>query len=346
MMSLKKILLVLVQLFSIAALNSQTVSDSVCAGDSSVVKYFVSNVQPGTTYAWTLNGGGNIVFTTNDTLGVSWNPIPGIYEVSVSGTNEEGCISSTDVYKIKVIELPNLIINPSSSTICLGEPVSLSVSGGANYAWTPATGLSSTTGNTVIANPTETTSYTVSGSSGTCSNSATVTVNVNRSPIAGFSVNQTGNYFIQCENTTSNGTTYFWDFGSGNTSTEENPIASFPFEGTYSVTLISTNSCGSDTLTQDVILLKLGLNELTGTSVSFGPNPFQDRLMLSLSLTNPEPILLSICDLLGKVMYQELLPAQKERLHPLYLPDLSSGMYLMRLSKGDETRAFKLVKQR
>jgi len=40
---------------------------------------------------------------------------------------------------------------------------------------------------------------------------------------------------------------YLWDFGDGNTSTDQNPIYTYTSDGTYSVTLIATNSNGNDT---------------------------------------------------------------------------------------------------
>ena len=47
---------------------------------------------------------------------------------------------------------------------------------------------------------------------------------------------------------------YLWDFGDGNTSTEENPIHTYAAPGTYSVTLEAINNCGSDFFTDDVTL--------------------------------------------------------------------------------------------
>jgi PKD repeat protein len=43
---------------------------------------------------------------------------------------------------------------------------------------------------------------------------------------------------------------YLWDFGDGETSTEENPIHTYVVAGTYTVSLTVTNSGGSDTLTR------------------------------------------------------------------------------------------------
>ncbi len=49
--------------------------------------------------------------------------------------------------------------------------------------------------------------------------------------------------------------TYFWDFGDGNTTTDQDPIHIFTAPGTYPVTLIATSSEGcTDTLVQNVVV--------------------------------------------------------------------------------------------
>ena len=48
---------------------------------------------------------------------------------------------------------------------------------------------------------------------------------------------------------------YLWDFGDGNTSNQPNPIHTYARDGTYTVTLTATNSCGETeliTITIDV----------------------------------------------------------------------------------------------
>jgi PKD repeat protein len=48
-------------------------------------------------------------------------------------------------------------------------------------------------------------------------------------------------------NTSTNATTYNWDFGDGNASTLSNPVHTYGSDATYTVTLIASNVCGSDT---------------------------------------------------------------------------------------------------
>ena len=67
---------------------------------------------------------------------------------------------------------------------CVGGSVSLSVSGASTYSWSPSTGLNTTSGASVIANPTTTTSYTITGTgSNGCTSSSTQTVTIGEFPV-------------------------------------------------------------------------------------------------------------------------------------------------------------------
>lgn len=72
--------------------------------------------------------------------------------------------------------------NCSAPTICLGDSVTLTASGGSSYLWTPSTGLSVSNTAQVVASPPTTTTYTVSDPSNACNESKTVTVNVSQVP--------------------------------------------------------------------------------------------------------------------------------------------------------------------
>lgn len=61
--------------------------------------------------------------------------------------------------------------------------------------------------------------------------------------------------FTNTTNTFAAGTTYVWDFGDGDTSTDESPVKTYATAGTYAVTLTATNGFGCmDVFTQNVVI--------------------------------------------------------------------------------------------
>ena len=58
-------------------------------------------------------------------------------------------------------------------------------------------------------------------------------------------------------NTSTSATTYAWDFGDGNTSTEVDPINTYPGEGTYTVTLTASDALGvTSTVSQTITVVE------------------------------------------------------------------------------------------
>ena len=95
--------------------------------------------------------------------------------------------SSSTVFTGVTNAAPNISVAPTSISICSGESYSLTATGGGDpalsYAWSPSSGLSATTGLTILASPTVTTTYTVTITDGNgFTNSATTTVSVGPLP--------------------------------------------------------------------------------------------------------------------------------------------------------------------
>jgi PKD repeat protein len=111
-------------------------------------------------------------------------------------------------------------------------------------------------------------------------------------PQAGFNVNASElcqNYCFTFTNTSSDASTYFWDFGNGNSSNLENPQPlCFNLPGQYVITLIACNNQGCDTTTQTVTVLQspfTGLEFLNGQITALQPNAlYQWLLCPSLTL--------------------------------------------------------------
>lgn len=99
-----------------------------------------------------------------------------------------GSSGEAEDYTVSVVTPLSPITITSSATlpICAGTSTTLTANStvGYSYSWSPATGLNTTTGAIVIATPLITTTYRVTGTLGTVSNTKDFTVTVNPAPTA------------------------------------------------------------------------------------------------------------------------------------------------------------------
>lgn len=134
-------------------------------------------------FTWSPSTGLN---TTTGPVVVATPTSSGIHTYRVTGSYVSGsttCIAYLSIGLI-VNPLPTVTVTPPSASIVSGEmSVALSASGATTYVWSPRTGLNTTSGSAVIASPTSTTLYTVTGySDGGCSDTANVLVSVFNAP--------------------------------------------------------------------------------------------------------------------------------------------------------------------
>ena len=89
--------------------------------------------------------------------------------------------SATDEFTVTVFQSSNLDLNINDTIICFNNPITLIASGSESYSWFPSLGLSSDQGASVIANPSETTTYTLTGVCGpACISQKTFTITVDK----------------------------------------------------------------------------------------------------------------------------------------------------------------------
>src|SRR5258706_2524339 len=91
-----------------------------------------------------------------------------------------GC-TATAQFTVTIASQP--VISVSPVTICVGQSTMLTAGGANTYTCSPSTALSATTGSSVSANPSSTTTYTVVGDLNGCTGSTQVTVTVNPLPV-------------------------------------------------------------------------------------------------------------------------------------------------------------------
>ncbi|MDF2448156.1 MAG: hypothetical protein K0R26_660 [Bacteroidota bacterium] len=170
---------------------------------------------------------------------------------TVTATDLNGCVDSTTA-SIVVNPLP--LITATGNTICIGLSGALTANGGDTYTWTPSSFLNSTNGATVIATPTLTSTYSVTGTdTNGCANTTTTSVTVNNLPILTATSN-TVCLGSSGEISSSGAATYTW---SPNTSLSSvngaSVIASPSITTTYTVIGTDLNGCiNSSTTTVNV----------------------------------------------------------------------------------------------
>lgn len=87
----------------------------------------------------------------------------------------------------------------------------------------------------------------------TCNVEDTLNICMSCPPVNDFVYDVVG-FKATFDNWSSGATTNNWDFGDGNTSTTKDPIHSYSANATYTVTLITSNGCGGDTITKPVTI--------------------------------------------------------------------------------------------
>ncbi|MBL0358155.1 MAG: hypothetical protein IPP72_15370 [Chitinophagaceae bacterium] len=144
---------------------------AVCSGLGTTLSLSTTYTDLGITYQWSSGTTPGGPYPT--TLGTNSSQATGAltsttyYQCVITCTNSG--LSFTTVEKAVVVNpLPSVSITPASGTYCTpgGTAVALTASGATTYLWSPATGLSATTGTSVNASPSTSQNYTVIGTDG------------------------------------------------------------------------------------------------------------------------------------------------------------------------------------
>ncbi len=184
----------------------------------------------------TTGGGGTYLWNTGaTTAAITVNPTSNTtYTVTVTAANTCTAIATQ---LVTVNSLPTVTVN--NATICPGGTATLTANGATTYNWTA--GVTPTTGGIVTASPSVTTSYTVTGTTGTCTNSAIATITI------GAGVGVTVNNATMCAGTSTvltagGATTYSWAPAAGLSATIGTTVTANP--GTTTTYTVTGNTGG------------------------------------------------------------------------------------------------------
>jgi PKD repeat protein len=264
----------------------------------------------------------------------------GSYSVTVSDGN---CTSST-IVSISENGAPTVWISASNTIICVGETIQLSASGADSYSWSPATYLSSTTGDIVDATPLTNITYTVQGTTAGCSDSQTISIIVNSLPIAGFNTVDNGSGNIDFIDLSQNGTSWIWNFGDGGTDNVQNPNYTYGVDGTYNVSQIVQNTCGSDTAYQTIIIMNTPVATLSVSQLEVYPNPNNGHFNLKYTSGDRGGFVIEVINVIGEVVFtKEYSKTSATIVVPVDFEPLAKGVYQIRLNSSNDEINTRLI---
>lgn len=194
----------------------------------------------------------------------------GVYDVQLIATNSFGCADT--IIKPAYIAIEPLVADFTSDVTsgCVGTPVSftdLSTSNPNTWAWDFGDGTTDTIKNPVHVYNTAGT-YTVrmfAANSGSCNDSTVKTayITIADAPTASFSGDDLNScaapHTVNFTDASVDAVSWFWDFGDGATSTQQNPTHTYTDDTTglfsVSLTVTSSNGCANTVTLNDYIAI-------------------------------------------------------------------------------------------
>lgn len=293
-------------------------SDSLCL-----------NAGPGmTSYTWNTGHTGQ-VFCTN---------VTGTYWVDVVDAN--GCVGA-DTISIMAIPAPSVTLGPDL-TLCNGDSSNIGIASqpGVTYSWNtgPTTSMI-----TVSSSGT----YILTATNGTgCSDTDELTVSALQTPVANFSADTAGCPTITFMDMSTDAVSWTWSFGDGSSSGSQNPSYNYQNSGngTYTVSLIVSSPCGSDTLTQSLTIdCIVGMELPPALSISLYPNPNDGLFKVKLDAVDAD-VDISVFNELGQQVYRhEGIACHGTCEEVVNLRGTAAGIYFAKIRVGDVTIAKRVV---
>ncbi len=177
-------------------------------------------------------------------------------------------------------------------------------------------------------------------------------VNMSLAPSADYSFEKNGflvEFTDQSFYTTECATSWHWDFGDGQTSSEQNPVHVYKLKDRYNVCLTVEDAIGSHTSCKSVPVrvAPAKSNFLADEDeIRLSPNPAAGMLFLELETsTVSEFVIVDIIDQTGQRMRSLQIQLNGKTLkEAIRLDDLRGGVYTLRVQSNDEVYSRKFLK--
>lgn len=275
---------------------SSVVTQPSCNGiNNGEIELTATSEFPPITYLW------NTGATTSTITGLG----PNNYSVLI--TDDYGC-DTTIHFSLSYLGEINLtanIINPTCDGSNDGHISVIADGGTSNYSYSWSNGASTPDISNLSAG-----SYTITVTDYLgCSASETyhLTSQNPPSPVANFT-SSSNDLITTFTNTSTNSNSFLWDFGDGNTSTDENPIHTFEEEGSYNVCLTAYGDCDTITNCKTVNVVDnssdISQEEILNNILVY-PNPSKDKVTIRTEKQEVKQVIIHNSN--GQLVYQTAL---------------------------------------
>jgi len=304
------------------SINVNAGSDqSICVGESVTL-----TASEGSTYKWSTGA-------TTQSITASPNTTT-TYTVEVS----EGSASDSDTVTVAV---SSVTANAGSNkTIYEGESATLIASGGDSYIWSNGSRSKS-----ITVSPQETQNYTLTAYKGSCEDTDTVQVTVNKKDTspppakANAGEDQTICLGDHVKLTASGGKTYAWNTGETTKSITINPTRTT----SYAVTATRGGVTNSDVVVVTVENCSVINDGDKKEELHIYPNPTSGIINISIKNVNKEFVLF-ISDVKGSIVYREETTSKNDDFYrKIDLSDFDRGVYFLGLNTTNINKVKKLL---
>lgn len=347
---------------TVGTFNVCLISTSVCGSDTVCRPVIISCVPPVANFSFITNNDSTVSFTNNaspNSQGWTWTfgdgspsttqanpthvyPAAGTYSVCLIVSNSCGFDTLCQTVTITCTMPTSGYVAQVTNSVATFNDVSI---GAQSWYWTFGDGLSSTQ-----QSPTHTYSQsgiypvclTVTNFCGTNTSCQNLVISCN-APQPSWSF-QFGTSTVGFTDLSVNSpTTWFWAFGDGSVSTQQNPSHGYLFPGQYYVCLTASNACGSASFCQWITVTVVGEAEpdIMEGSLNIFPNPSSGLFNLRAELRKAVDVELRVTNMLGQQVWNASMGKQSGIISSeIDLRGMSQGMYILEVNAGNR-RAFK-----
>ena len=212
-------------------------------------------------------------------------------------------------------------------------------------SWSPIDSVIAYGNYTWFANPSQTTTYTMTLTHDYCGTfSDSVTVTINPIPLANGYIESQEENVVTFQDVSSCADSIRWYFGDGSSSSLENPVHLYEATGTYDISLVAFNEIATDTLTGTVYISSLPVSMVEEQEKEFKlyPNPTTGKF--AVEIKNSEKVMeVKVTDFFGTEIYSKRLPHQFSSIEYFDITGKPAGVYFVQIKTANAVLVKKLI---